>query len=203
VAIEWVGFDLGEVVLARTERLAELADMLGGDANRMPIAYAAHRDILDRDSDPAAYWSAVAADLGLGPVLSSELVERLDEVDTAGWTIARPETVDLIEDLHTAGLGLAVCSNASSAMRQAVEVLPWSERFRHLVFSGDLQVLKPEPAIYDAVLAATGARPQSTVFFDDKQVNVDGARRVGWHEFRFTDAAGARRDLAALGVDLE
>ena len=67
MAIEWVVFDLGEVVVARTERLAELADLLGVDADRLPTAYAAHRGILDRDSDPAGYWSAVATDLGLGP----------------------------------------------------------------------------------------------------------------------------------------
>jgi len=201
VAIQWVVFDLGEVVLARTERLAELAAMLGVDANRLPSAYAAHRGILDRDSDPAGYWSAVAADLGVGS-LSSELVQRLDDVDTAGWTVARPDTVELIEDLHRAGFGLAVCSNASSTMGRAAEVLPWAGRIRHFVFSGDLQVLKPEPAIYDAVLAATRAPAQSTVFFDDKQENVDGARQVGWHAFLFADAAGARRDLATLGVDL-
>jgi len=201
VAIEWVVFDLGEVVLARTERLAELADMLGGDADRMPVAYASHRDILDRDSDPAAYWSAVAADLDRQPP-SPELAQRLDDVDNAGWTVSRPDTVDLIDELHAAGLGLAVCSNASSTMGRAVEVLPWAGRIRHFVFSGDLKVLKPEPAIYDAVLAATGASPQDTVFFDDKQENVDGARHVGWHAFTFTDADQARRDLALVGVEL-
>jgi putative hydrolase of the HAD superfamily len=202
VAIEWVVFDLGEVVLARTERLNELADLLGVDADRLPDVYAARRGILDRDSDPALYWSAVAADLDLGP-LSAELVNRLDDVDTSGWTVARPDTVELIEDLHAAGLGLAVCSNASSTMGRAAEVLPWAGRIRHFVFSGDLQVLKPEPAIYDAVLAATGASPESTVFFDDKQENVDGATRLGWHAFRFTNATAGRRDLAKLGVVLD
>ena len=201
VAIEWVVFDLGEVVVARTDRLADLADLLGVDGDRLPTAYAAHRGVLDRDSDPAGYWSAVATDLGLGPP-PAELVARLDDVDTAGWTVARPDTVELIDALHAAGLGLAVCSNASSSMGRAAEVLPWAGRIRHFVFSGDLQVLKPEPAIYDAVLAATGAAPDRTVFFDDKQENVDGALDVGWHAFRFTDAAGARRDLATLGVEL-
>jgi len=40
------------------------------------------------------------------------------------------------------------------------------------------------------------------VFFDDSIENVDGARRLGWHAFRDTDAQHARRDLADLGLRL-
>lgn len=201
MSIEWVVFDLGEVVLARTGRLAELAALLGTSPQELEGPYMAHRQILDRTSDPQAYWTEVAADLDLDPV-GPRLAAELDEIDTAGWTVARPDTLTLIDDLHAAGIGLAVCSNASSSMGRAVEVLPWAGRIRHFVFSGDLGVLKPEPAIYDAVLAFTGSSPELTVFFDDKPENVDGAKALGWHAFRFTDAAAAREDLASVGLVL-
>ena len=81
--------------------------------------------------------------------------------------MTRPDTLALIEDLHAAGIGLAVCSNAPTSMGRGLAAQPWAHRFGHLIFSGDLGVLKPEPAIYDAVLAATGAAAEHTVFFDD------------------------------------
>ncbi len=199
--IEWVVFDLGEVVLARTTRLPDLAALLGTGEAELATAYYAHRHALDRDSDPQAYWAMIAADLGLRTP-DPDTIAQLHGVDSEGWTVTRPETLALIEDLHAAGIGLAVCSNAPSSMGRGLELQPWSHRFGHLIFSGDLGVLKPEPAIYDAVLAATGATAQRTVFFDDRVENVDGARRLGWHAFRYTDAEQARRDLAALGLRL-
>ena len=199
--IEWVVFDLGEVVLARSTRLPDLAALLDVAEAELAVGYYTHRHALDRDSDPPAYWALIAADLGR-PAPDPDTIAELHRIDSEGWSVARPDTLALIEDLHGAGIGLAVCSNAPSSMGRAFEVEPWAHRFRHLVFSGDMGVLKPEPAIYDAVLAATGATAERTVFFDDKVENVDGARRLGWYAFRYTDAEQARRDLAGLGLRL-
>ena len=197
--IDWVVFDLGEVVLARTERLAELAALLAVPPDRLVQSYFAQRRDYDRTSDPAAYWTAVAAEAG-GSAPGAALIAQLTTVDDEGWSVTRPDTLALIDELHEAGLGLAVCSNAPATMARAIEVQPWAGHFRHLVFSGDLAVLKPEPAIYDAVLAATGGSPERTVFFDDRADNVAGAVAVGWHAFVFTDAATARVQLVELGV---
>ena len=199
--IGWVVFDLGEVVLSPTTRLPDLAALLAVGEAELAAVYYTHRHALDRDSDPRAYWAMIAADLGR-PAPGPDTVAELDRVDSEGWSVTRPDTLALIEDLHAAGIGLAVCSNAPSSMGRGLEVRPWAHRFGHLIFSGDLGVLKPEPAIYDAVLAATGATAERTVFFDDKIENVDGARRLGWHAFRYTDAEQARRDLADLGLRL-
>ena len=199
--IEWVVFDLGEVVLARTARLPDLAALLGTDEAELATAYFTHRHALDRDSDPQAYWAMIAADLGR-PAPDPDTIAELHRMDSEGWSVTRPDTLALIEDLHAAGIGLAVCSNAPSSMGRGLAAQPWAHRFGHLIFSGDLGVLKPEPAIYDAVLAATGATAERTVFFDDRVENVEGARRLGWHAFRYTDAERARRDLADLGLRL-
>ncbi len=197
--IDWVVFDLGEVVLARTERLTELAELLAVSADRLVAAYFGHRRDYDRNSDPQVYWTAVAEDAG-GDAPTAALVAELTAVDDEGWSVTRPDTLALIDELHAAGLGLAVCSNAPTTMARTIEVQPWAGRFRHLVFSGDLTRLKPEPAIYDAVLAATGGAADRTVFFDDRADNVAGAVAVGWHAFVFTDAATARIQLVDLGV---
>ena len=52
--------------------------------------------------------------------------------------------------------------------------------------------------IYELAQSRFNLEPQTTVFFDDTQRNVDGAKSVGWHAFRFSDVAQARRDLLSL-----
>ncbi len=47
-----------------------------------------------------------------------------------------------------------------------------------------------------------GIRPRAaaTIFIDDSQKNVDGAKAAGWQAVLFTDAPTLRRDLAARGI---
>lgn len=54
-------------------------------------------------------------------------------------------------------------------------------RLTHRFASHDLQLAKPDPAIYAHVERETGIAPKRIVFFDDLEVNCDGARRRGWH----------------------
>ena len=161
VAIEWVVFDLGEVVLARTERLADLADLLGVDADRLPEVYAAHRGISTaiRTRPPTGRrWPPTSVSDRRLPSWWNGSTRWTPQAGPS----ARPDTVDLIEDLHSAGLGLAVCSNASSSMGRAVRGAALGRADPATSCSPAIcKVLKPEPAIYDAVLAATGASPQT------------------------------------------
>ena len=79
--IEWVVFDLGEVVLARTARLPDLAALLGTDEAELATAYFTHRHALDRDSEPRAYWAMIAADLGQ-PAPDPDTIAELHRMDS-------------------------------------------------------------------------------------------------------------------------
>ncbi len=68
-------------------------------------------------------------------------------------------------------------------------------RFRDIVVSGAVKMLKPDPAIYHLALNRFGLAPGEALFVDDRAVNVDGARSVGMHAHLFTDAADLRRRL--------
>ena len=59
---------------------------------------------------------------------------------------------------------------------------------------------KPEPEIYEKVLAKIRMRPEETVFIDDVPKFVDGARKVGMHAIRFRNKKQLVKDLAKLGV---
>ncbi len=82
-------------------------------------------------------------------------------------------------------------------VKQTVEVL---QLFDEFVVSYEVGVLKPDPAIYQEALRRSGLPAEACVFFDDRQENVEGARRVGMHAFRFTSAEQCAADLETLRV---
>lgn len=202
MTIDWVVFDLGDVVLAGTASYGplgrRLAERLGVSAERLIEPYFALRHEYDSGCDPAHFWITVAERAGAAS--PPQNIDELVAMDNDGWNQPRPDTLDLIGDLHAAGVGLAVCSNAPSSMGRLVETQPWAKPFQHFVFSGDLGICKPDPAIYAAVDNATGAQPERTVFLDDKYPNVEGAQAAGWKAFTFTHATQARIDLRSVGL---
>ena len=59
---------------------------------------------------------------------------------------------------------------------------------------------KPEPEIYQKVLARIRLKPEETVFIDDVMKFVKGARAAGMHAIRFRNKKQLIKDLAKLGV---
>jgi len=57
------------------------------------------------------------------------------------------------------------------------------------VFSGDVQLIKPDPAIYALLETRYGLEPARTVFVDDLAANVAVAQARGWRAIRFESAA--------------
>jgi putative hydrolase of the HAD superfamily len=73
------------------------------------------------------------------------------------------------------------------------------EVFTGKVISCRLNLCKPERAIYAHLLKAHGLDASETVFADDVEVNLNGARGLGIRTIRFEDAAQCERELQALG----
>ena len=192
----WIVFDYGEVISTRTAALPTLASMLGAPAERFDDVYWAARDAYDRGQSDLDYWRAVG-DV-LGTAVSPELAASLTEVDTEGWLQPDPESLALLEEL--ADLPLALLSNAPSSFGRAVEEQGWAKNFRHLVFSGDLGVAKPDPAIWEALARQLDTTPGDCVFFDDRQSNIDGAVEAGMGGVLWLGAVPAREQLVRLGV---
>lgn len=198
--MRWIVFDYGEVISKPTAALPTLADLLGVTAEDLVTAYWAHRDAYDRGLPDPEYWRAVAADAGAAVAVDDALAARLTEVDVAGWMHPEPSTLALLAELDEAGVPLALLSNAPSSFGRAAERQAWTRHFRHLVFSGDLGVAKPDERIWQALARRLGARPADCVFLDDRQVNIDGAVAAGMAGVLWRGSAPARDELVRLSV---
>jgi len=192
----WIVFDYGEVISTRTAALPTLASMLGASVERFDEAYWTARDPYDRGQSDLDYWRSIGDALGVS--VSPSLAAALTEVDTEGWLQPDPESLALLDELSD--LPLALLSNAPSSFGRAVEEQGWAENFRHLVFSGDLGVAKPDPEIWAALARRLETTPENCVFFDDRQSNIDGALAAGMGGMLWLGAVPAREELVRLGV---
>ncbi len=137
-----------------------------------------------------------AARLGLGRAALTQLVQGIGEhlLPLAG-------TLDVLSQLKQLALSgqpirLYFLSNMSApyarTLERKFEFLQW---FDGGIFSGDVHLIKPEPAIYQLLQDRYMLDPAQTVFIDDLQGNVQAAQSLGWHGIHFESAAQLERDL--------
>jgi putative hydrolase of the HAD superfamily len=79
----------------------------------------------------------------------------------------------------------------------------WFPRFDVLVWSFQLHMAKPDPAIYRYTLQQLGTRPEETLFIDDKLVNVKAAQALGIQAIQFSTIDRLRADLLTAGLEAE
>jgi putative hydrolase of the HAD superfamily len=111
-----------------------------------------------------------------------------------------PDSLTLLEELHRQGTDLYCLSNMSHSTWEFLQPRHefWT-RFKGIVISAQVGLVKPDAAIYRHLLESHALVAAETLFLDDRPDNVDGARRAGIHSFVFESAAKARARLLGGG----
>lgn len=175
------------------EHLARLAGVLQVPVAALEPAYWEFRDGYDVGCSDRDYWGRVAAALGVD--VTHEQVALVTTMDARGWLRPDLAGIALVEDLRRGGVGVALLSNAPPPIALLARALPWARLFHRLFFSCEEKVSKPDPEIYSRVAEGLRVEPSRLVFFDDRQVNVDGALACGWDAHRWHGPDHARRVL--------
>jgi 2-haloacid dehalogenase len=114
---------------------------------------------------------------------------------------AYDDSVAIMEGLIDAGHDVTMLTNfASDTFREASERFLFLKKPRGVTVSGDVRLIKPDPAIYRHHAASFGLEPAASLFIDDSPKNVEGAKEAGWQAVHFTDARTLGVDLAKLGI---
>lgn len=71
------------------------------------------------------------------------------------------------------------------------------------VISYEIKKTKPEPEIYQALIDKYTIKPEESVFLDDLEKNILGAKKMGFHTVHFQTLEQALQDLKKLGVETE
>lgn len=187
-----VVFDVGNVLLSWDTR-ALLREHLppGHDPERFRREIFEHRDWIDLDRGTLDEEEALLnfrARTGAPP----DLVARLVHASKAQLT-PMPESLAFLEELHRAGVALYVLSNMSHGTWEYLEPRhDWWRRFHGIVISAQIQLVKPDLAIYRHLIDKWSLDARETVFFDDRPENVAGARAAGLQAHLFERCAPAR-----------
>jgi putative hydrolase of the HAD superfamily len=208
-------FDFGAVLFTwrPLELVAAAFPELAGtpqSANDFAHSVFAHPDWMDFDRgriDRTRVAELTAQRLGLDLPRVTALVDSVEEK-----LIPLPDTLAVLREIYTlkqqthsvansavnGGVGgLYFLSNMSEPfsrmLEQTYDFLQW---FDGGIFSGDVQLIKPEPAIYEMLQTRYSLDPASIVFIDDMPYNVEAARALGWHAIHFTSATQLRAELA-------
>ncbi|TGQ63634.1 HAD family phosphatase [Mesorhizobium sp. M00.F.Ca.ET.186.01.1.1] len=114
---------------------------------------------------------------------------------------AYDDSVAIMLGLIESGHDVTMLTNfASDTLAEAKQRFGFLNRPRGVTVSGDIGKIKPDRDIYDHHVAAFGLEPSATLFIDDSQKNVDGAKEAGWQSVLFTDAGTLQADLQRLGI---
>lgn len=214
--------DFGFVLTREQDRsrfdplLGELG--LGSDA--FFSAWERYRHDYDEGAMPApAYWAAVIADargrsdpseartsagasaaaVGRGAgALEPKLLARLIETDLVSFMTPRAAMVELARRYADSGRPVGILSNMPPGVGALWErAWPWLGALSPRLWSGDIGLRKPDPAVFRLALGRSGWEPGRVLFVDDVEANVEGAKAAGMEAHHFIDEERAVQAVRA------
>jgi putative hydrolase of the HAD superfamily len=172
----------------------------------LSMNWAARCGLSSKEFDEIVYNSAWGSQALLGKITGKEMWEKI-----AGKLGLSPTERDQCEEEYWAGLWdtellhychtlksrykLGIVSDAESTAREKIR--PWIDEslFDALIFSAEVGVCKPDPRIFQCALGRLRVAAPETVFIDDREKNVHGAKAVGIHAIHYQHR---KQMLAAL-----
>ncbi|NND47891.1 MAG: HAD family phosphatase [Woeseiaceae bacterium] len=154
-----------------------------------------HPDWVELDRGTLALDQAVVRGATRTGLPDAEVARLFDAVP--GSLVPIEETIDLARALRSSGHPLFVLSNMHLAgadfLETTYDIWPL---FNGVVFSARIQMVKPEPGIYEHLLREHRLDPAETVFIDDLPENLEAASALGIRTIQFIDPVQCRADLA-------
>jgi len=112
-----------------------------------------------------------------------------------------PGSVALLRALRARGVPVFALTNFGvGSFGVAEAAYPFLGMFDRRYVSGQLRLMKPEPAIYAHVEADCGLPPDTLLFADDRPENVAAAAARGWRTHLFDGPEGWAGRLVAEGL---
>lgn len=101
-------------------------------------------------------------------------------------------------EMRERGLTVGILSNSGPGAREQEACWGFQALVDVLVYSHEVGLKKPDPAIYALTAELLGVPPDEIVFLDNWLPAVEGARAAGWHAVHHTDTDTSIRALEEL-----
>jgi epoxide hydrolase-like predicted phosphatase len=139
------------------------------------------------------HWENLRQQINYSPQEFQSLLDTFfahDEIDES--------LIYYVHELHKT-YKTALLSNAWNDLRQVIrEKWQFEDAFDAMIISAEVGLVKPDPRIFQLAVDRLGVQANRTVFVDDQQRNVRGAKAVGLKAIQFQTAQQMRFDLEQL-----
>lgn len=153
----------------------------------------------DRGALPEA--EIIRACCELDPSVEREIKKLFEDITKT--VIEFPYAKEFIRSLKKNGYKVYLLSNYGERnFAYAKEHFTFIPEADGGVISYEVKYIKPEPEIYETLIAKYGFEPAKAVFLDDSKANLEGAKKFGFHTVLVTDYEQALKDLRRLGVKI-
>jgi putative hydrolase of the HAD superfamily len=200
--IDSVLFDYGQVLSNPPDpkAWARLLAITGVDEARLHAAYWKFRHDYDRGAlTGPAYWNAVAAEAGI--TFEAAQIKELLAADLDLWSSLNLPMVEWAARLQHAGVRTGILSNIGDSMAEGlIARFPWLSGFDQCIWSYELLMAKPEPAIFLRTAEALHTAPANILFIDDREDNIVAARTLGMQVIRYTNYGAFEREMRQRGL---
>ncbi len=96
-----------------------------------------------------------------------------------------------------------ICSNNYPTRVNALQKkFHFLDNFAAAVFSFEVDAMKPDIRIFQALIDKSGLKPEEIVYADDMEIALSGARALGINAALFTTFENYCQYLISLGVNL-
>ncbi|BBC30755.1 hypothetical protein SGFS_020490 [Streptomyces graminofaciens] len=165
-------------------RLADIAEWPNRQLDSFQDACWAPRNAYDAgELSDLAYWSKV-----LGHHPGPRWLRTLRAADTAMWIRTDERVLDILRRARATALPMVLLSNAPHFLSDVLDATDWRrELMTDALYSARLGLCKPDRAVYEHALAATGiADPARVLFIDDRADNCQAAAELGLRALHYT-----------------
>jgi HAD superfamily hydrolase (TIGR01509 family) len=131
--------------------------------------------------------------------LSDVVVDELMD-DYWRWyvgTLDRP-LFDWFAAVRGRNLKCGILSNSGPGAREAERHHGFEDITDDIVYSHEVGLKKPDPAIYALARRRLGVEPDQVLFLDDVTANVEAARAAGWHAVLHESTPGSIAELERI-----
>lgn len=187
MSIKAVVFDIGGVLEVVDDdawpqlwvnRWEHRLGLLPGDLAARLAAHDPGGSVVTGEVSEAQMRQMYAAALGLDDPAADEMMAQMWDAYCGELDV---ELRDFAAGLRPRYTTAILSNSADGARREEQRRYGFEDLVDVVLYSHELGLAKPDPAVYHATCERLGVEPAQTVFLDDVEANVAAARELGWH----------------------
>ncbi len=110
-------------------------------------------------------------------------------------------SVTILRRLHSLGHKLFGLSNWPAGKFQLMrKKYRFFDLFNEIIVSGEIRIAKPDPRIFDVLLAQVGIPASDCIFIDDALANITAAKSLGFQTIHFQSPEQLQVDLITMKI---